>query len=573
MSSPPEPPLSEYQQTVQDFIALLQALRAWRKVINLYYQGRLIGRATVNFAGLMQKSSRPRITIVDHFDDDPNAAIWRKTTTPPAPTTPAVGPALAEDYAAAPMAAPPRIVHRAFPPDPAKPRQMIDWTALCNTPFKLPDRPEAPLCALSPEAMMAGLAALDAIGTAPVPPIPFEPDDLTELLKPYTLATSRFTDGGFLDGPGRFGTFLDNTPLEAVVLPSSETSAPAGPAADGGFSGYGPAILGLPPILRSLVGFGPDPLDGQSPAAAVLNLAGNLAVGAAEGAVNLVPKTAVSLINTIYEGSRLEALGEGGQLTPDEFDQIRAGKATDLTGTIFTPANPVQALGETFGEFAAPFFLGGAVRSLGRLAVEGGNALFSSFTELNMAKASAKIEAGLIEATKPLMVAPNTGEILTSSVGNAAGPAAANRGLIFVSENLGEPTSAAQQAARDFEAGTEGAFSDIATRQRQVPALQYDNPNPNGVPFIKFDGFSQLDDGTIELIDAKTRLVPYATSDGAVITESVIDSLTRQSAALAQNPGFRGVLEFPTQAAANEAQTVLNELKIRNIGVRVRLTE
>ncbi|MGB8843904.1 MAG: hypothetical protein WCC64_22865, partial [Aliidongia sp.] len=65
-----DPPLSEYQQTVQDFIALLQALRAWRKVINLYYQGRLIGRATVNFAGLMQKSSSPKITIVDHFDDD-----------------------------------------------------------------------------------------------------------------------------------------------------------------------------------------------------------------------------------------------------------------------------------------------------------------------------------------------------------------------------------------------------------------------------------------------------------------------------------------------------------------------
>jgi hypothetical protein len=74
MSSPPEPPLSEYQQTVQDFVALLQALRAWRKVINLYYQGRLIGRATVNFAGLMQKSSSPRITLVDHFDDDPNIA-------------------------------------------------------------------------------------------------------------------------------------------------------------------------------------------------------------------------------------------------------------------------------------------------------------------------------------------------------------------------------------------------------------------------------------------------------------------------------------------------------------------
>jgi hypothetical protein len=271
----------------------------------------------------------------------------------------------------------------------------------------------------SPEAISAGLAALDVIRAGPLPPIPLQQIDLTKLLGPPVppmgepapaagTAAPSFTDGGFLDGPGRFGTFQDNTPLEAAAPPFPDTAAPAEPAAQGGFSGYGPAILGLPPILRSLVGLGPDPLDGQSPAATVLNLAGNLAVGAAEGVVNLVPKTAVSLINTIYEGSRLEALGEGGHLTQDEFDQIRASKAIDSTGTIFTPSNPVQALGETFGEFAAPFFLGGAVRSLGRLAIEGADALLSSFTELNAAKAAATIEPELIEATEPLTAAPDT---------------------------------------------------------------------------------------------------------------------------------------------------------------------
>jgi hypothetical protein len=76
MPSSEDPPLSEYQQTVQDFIALLQALRAWRRVIHLYYQGRMIGRLTVNFAELMKKSSSPRIALVDHFDDDPNIAVW-----------------------------------------------------------------------------------------------------------------------------------------------------------------------------------------------------------------------------------------------------------------------------------------------------------------------------------------------------------------------------------------------------------------------------------------------------------------------------------------------------------------
>ncbi|MEA2755284.1 MAG: hypothetical protein QOJ54_1573 [Aliidongia sp.] len=128
MPSPQDPPLTEYQQTVQDFIALLQALRAWRKVINLYYQGRLIGRATVNFAGLMQKSSSPKITLVDHFDDL-SSVLGRKANTPPAASATA-DTAPAPDYAEPPAAAPPRIVHRCFPPDPAKPRPVIDWAAL-----------------------------------------------------------------------------------------------------------------------------------------------------------------------------------------------------------------------------------------------------------------------------------------------------------------------------------------------------------------------------------------------------------------------------------------------------------
>jgi hypothetical protein len=78
MSDSSSPPLTDYQQAVNDFIELLKALRAWRKVIHLQYQGRTIGRVTVNFAELMKKSSSPKITIVDHFDDDPNMMAWRK---------------------------------------------------------------------------------------------------------------------------------------------------------------------------------------------------------------------------------------------------------------------------------------------------------------------------------------------------------------------------------------------------------------------------------------------------------------------------------------------------------------
>ena len=69
----------------------------------------------------MKKSSHPEITIVDHFDDL-SAAIRRKANTPPAPAVPAAAdPAPASAYAEPPGAAPPRIIHQTFPPDPAKP--------------------------------------------------------------------------------------------------------------------------------------------------------------------------------------------------------------------------------------------------------------------------------------------------------------------------------------------------------------------------------------------------------------------------------------------------------------------
>jgi RHS repeat-associated protein len=142
--------------------------------------------------------------------------------------------------------------------------------------------------------------------------------------------------------------------------------------------------------------------------------------------------------------------------------------------------------------------------------------------------------------------------------------------LTFVSENLGAPRNAAQQAARDFESGTIGAFTDVATRQRSVPALRFNNPNANGANVVKFDGFSQLDDGVIELIDSKTRIVPFATRQGPFISPSVRDGLMRKSMAIDDNPGFRAVLEFPTAEARREAQQVLRQLGITNISTRVR---
>jgi hypothetical protein len=78
--------------------------------------------------------------------------------------------------------------------------------------------------------------------------------------------------------------------------------------------------------------------------------------------------------------------------------------------------------------------------------------------------------------------------------------------MTFVGENLGTPKNAAKQAARDFEDGTVGAFSDIGTETRQVPALRYDNPNPNGAPYVKFDGYQELGNGIVEL-SSKTESI------------------------------------------------------------------
>lgn len=147
----------------------------------------------------------------------------------------------------------------------------------------------------------------------------------------------------------------------------------------------------------------------------------------------------------------------------------------------------------------------------------------------------------------------------------------ANRGLTFVPENLGPPTSPAMQAAYQYQAQAPNSTTDPATgASPATPALRYDNPNPNGVPYVKWDGYQVLPDGTTELIDRKARIVPYSDDSGPVITQSVRVGLLNQSAALAQNPGYAGVIEVPTPQAEAEARNVLRMLNIENISVRER---
>lgn len=130
-----------------------------------------------------------------------------------------------------------------------------------------------------------------------------------------------------------------------------------------------------------------------------------------------------------------------------------------------------------------------------------------------------------------------------------------NRGLIFVQENTAKSSSAAK-----FENGTTGAFSDVPSQSRAVPALRFDHPNPNGNRtnnFVRFDGVEA--DG-VTLIDRKLSLTSKSDQ---------IKSLQRVSEALHQNSNYNLVYEFPTQKAADRAMDILFKQSITNIDVRV----
>jgi hypothetical protein len=132
-----------------------------------------------------------------------------------------------------------------------------------------------------------------------------------------------------------------------------------------------------------------------------------------------------------------------------------------------------------------------------------------------------------------------------------------NRGLIFVAEKPRGPA-----AAQEFQAGTSGAFSDIATRKLGSPALRYDNPNPRGVNYVKFDAPS-VEPGprglTLLLIDAKTK--PAIFNEGS--QRDTIATLRRVKMALQQNPGFKVVYEYPTQELADRAKDFI---KLKGFG-------
>lgn len=173
---------------------------------------------------------------------------------------------------------------------------------------------------------------------------------------------------------------------------------------------------------------------------------------------------------------------------------------------------------------------------------------------------------GAITAADLANAARNSGkiELPLYTVGEANRLPGSKNGLIAVLE----PTGTGNPAAAAYQAGTAGAVSDLATGKQIVPALRYNNSNPRGMDFVKFDGYEVLPDGqTMLMIDSKVRLPLWSEATQG----KMIETMQRVKEALDQNPGFRVVYEFPDEASRREASRFIQQQGFdKVIGTRVR---
>ncbi|MBL8535997.1 MAG: hypothetical protein JNM59_01195, partial [Hyphomonadaceae bacterium] len=126
-------------------------------------------------------------------------------------------------------------------------------------------------------------------------------------------------------------------------------------------------------------------------------------------------------------------------------------------------------------------------------------------------------------------------------------------------------------AAAAFEDGTAGAIY-TTDGIRLAPALTFTNPNASGKGIVRWDGWEIGANDAISLIDSKTTFAAaWSRNQGSYwVAPSLSDQLNRQSQALAQNPGIRGVIEVPNAAQLSIGRGVLQQLDIQNIQVRQR---
>ncbi len=121
--------------------------------------------------------------------------------------------------------------------------------------------------------------------------------------------------------------------------------------------------------------------------------------------------------------------------------------------------------------------------------------------------------------------------------------------LLSVSEK-----SDGRKAWVKFEKGAANAEKNTAY------GLKYENLNPRGRNYVKFDGYEATKSGKVtSMIDRKTNIF---------FTDKAIQQAQRQSRALSQND-LKGIWEVPNQAAKKLAEKLLNDNGIERISVRV----
>ena len=107
-------------------------------------------------------------------------------------------------------------------------------------------------------------------------------------------------------------------------------------------------------------------------------------------------------------------------------------------------------------------------------------------------------------------------------------------------------TPAGKPKAQEFQWGTAGSMMQQTPSgpKNIIPALRYDNSNPRGMNFIKFDGI-EVRNGTTYLIDAK-RNIPYWIPKAM---EGYKNTFDRINEAKNQNPEIKIIYEFPDEEA------------------------
>ena len=140
-----------------------------------------------------------------------------------------------------------------------------------------------------------------------------------------------------------------------------------------------------------------------------------------------------------------------------------------------------------------------------------------------------------------------------------------NRGVEYIFE-----TPAGKPKAQEFQWGTAGSMMQQTPDgpKNIIPALRYDNSNPRGMNFIKFDGI-RVENGTTYLIDAK-RNIPYWIPEAM---EGYKNTFDRINEAKKQNPEIKIIYEFPDKKAKTKFtdwldknplyQKTIDEIRIR----------